>query len=264
MTTVRTKETRPVVIVGGGPVGMTCALALHRRDVPVIVLEAEAAPVKDQRAASTHPPTVEILAGMGLEPQLMDRGLVSTSFRYFDRITGELVAEFDCGLLKDDTPYPFVLQHEQFKLVDTILKVLRGQPGFEMRFQARYTGHEQTGSGVKVSIESSGEAQVIEASYLIGCDGGHSSVRRNSGIEFQGFTFPEKFIKIGTTFDFMSANRNYVYRNYFSDPDEWCNLFKVRGKRPPGLWRAIFPIGPDETDEDALDPERIEDRKSVV
>lgn len=239
---------------------MTCALALHRRDVPVIVVEAEAAPVKDQRAASTHPPTIEILAGLGLEPQLMDRGLVSTTFRYFDRLSGELVAEFDCRLLQDETPYPFVLQHEQFKLVDTILKVQRGQPGFDVRFSTRYSGHEQSGSGVAVSVEADGETSIIEASYLIGCDGGKSSVRRHAGIAFEGFTFPEKFIKIGTTFDFMAANRNYVYRNYFSDPDEWCNLFKVRGDGPPGVWRCVFPCRVDESDEEALSPKGLEGR----
>jgi 3-(3-hydroxy-phenyl)propionate hydroxylase len=260
MTVVRSKETRPVVIVGAGPVGMTCAMALYQREVPVIVVEAEPAPVKDQRAASTHPPTVELLASLGLEPQLMDRGLVSTTFRYFDRASGELVCEFDCALLKDDTPYPFVLQHEQFKLVDTILKVLRGKPGFEVRFSTRYTGHEQTGSGVKVTVEAGGKSETIEASYLIGCDGGHSSVRRHAAIEFQGFTFPEKFIKIGTTFDFMSVGRNYVYRNYFSDPDEWCNLFKVRGDGPPGVWRCVFPCRVGESDEEALSPRGLEAR----
>jgi 3-(3-hydroxy-phenyl)propionate hydroxylase len=257
---MRTVETKPVCIVGAGPVGMTCALALHRRGVPVIVLEAEAAPVKDQRAASTHPPTMEILVKLGLESPLMERGLISTSFRYFDRLTGEMVAEFDCGLLKNDTPYPYVFQHEQFKLVDTILNVLRGAPGFETRFSTRYVGHEQTASGVKVTVEADGKREVVEASYLIGCDGGRSPVRHDAAIEFQGFTFPEKFIKIGTTFDFMSVGRNYVYRNYFSDPDEWCNLFKVRGDGPPGVWRCVFPCRVDETDEEALSPKGLEAR----
>ena len=255
-----TKEKRPVCIVGAGPVGMTCALALHSREVPVVVIEAEPAPVKDQRAASTHPPTVEILVELGLHDPLMERGLVSTNFRYFDRITGEMVAEFDCGLLKNDTPYPFVLQHEQFKLVDTILKLKRGAPGFDVRFSTRYAGHEQTGSGVKVAAEGEDGPETIDAAYLIGCDGGHSSVRRNAGIEFQGFTFPEKFIKIGTTFDFMAAGRPYVYRNYFSDPDEWCNLFKVRGDGPPGVWRCVFPCRVGESDEEALSPQGLEAR----
>src|SRR5262249_17066164 len=89
---------------------------------------------------------------------------------------------------------------------------------------------------------------------------GRSTVRKLAGIEFEGFTYPERFIKIATNFDFGVANPKVAFRNYFSDPSEWCNLFKVQGKRPPGLWRAIMPIGPDETDEIALSAERIEER----
>ena len=95
---------------------------------------------------------------------------------------------------------------------------------------------------------------------MIGCDGGRSTVRKLAGIEFEGFTYPERFIKIATSFDFGVANPKVAFRNYFSDPTEWCNLFKVQGKRPPGLWRAIMPIQADETDEIALSPERIEAR----
>jgi 3-(3-hydroxy-phenyl)propionate hydroxylase len=95
---------------------------------------------------------------------------------------------------------------------------------------------------------------------VIACDGGRSTVRRLAGIEFQGFTYPEKFIKIATRFDFGTVNPDLVFRNYFSDPTEWCNLFKVRGESPGGLWRAIFPVGNEEPDEVSLSPERVEER----
>jgi 2-polyprenyl-6-methoxyphenol hydroxylase-like FAD-dependent oxidoreductase len=256
----RATETRPVCVVGAGPVGAVLALALHRRDVPVVIVEAEPQPFKDQRAASTQPPTIEMLAALGLYDRMLARGLVSTAFRFFDRVSGEMVAEFDCGHLKDDTPYPFVLQHEQFKLVDTILALMKGAPGFEVRFSTRHAGHAQTGSGVTVALETPDGPETLDAAYLIGCDGGHSAVRRAAGIDFEGFTFPEKFIKIGTTFDFQTMGPDIVYRNYFSDPDEWCNLFKVRGDGPPGIWRCVFPCRVDESDEDALSPAGCEAR----
>ena len=60
-------------------------------------------------------------------------------------------------------------------------------------------------------------------------------------IDFEGFTWPERFIKIGTSFDFGITGQGYCTRNYFSDPDEWLNLFKVKGKGPPGIWRGIIP-----------------------
>jgi 3-(3-hydroxy-phenyl)propionate hydroxylase len=257
---VSASEKRPVVIVGAGPVGAVAALALHRRDVPVILIEAEAQPYKDQRAASTQPPTIEMLAELGLYEKMLERGLVSTAFRYFDRVSGALVCEFDCGHLKDDTPYPFVLQHEQFKLVDTILKVLADAPDFTVRFSTRYVSHEQSADTVAVTVATPDGTETIAASYLLGCDGGHSAVRRGAQIAFEGFTFPEKFIKIGTSFDFQSAGRDFVYRNYFSDPDEWCNLFKVQGDGPPGIWRCVFPCRVDEADEAALSPEGCEAR----
>jgi 3-(3-hydroxy-phenyl)propionate hydroxylase len=68
------------------------------------------------------------------------------------------------------------------------------------------------------------------------------------------------FIKVATPFDFGTVNRNLAIRNFFADPDEWCNVFKVRGERPSGLWRVIVPIGPAESDEASLTPARIEER----
>ena len=93
---------------------------------------------------------------------------------------------------------------------------------------------------------SDGEAELL-ASYVVGCDGGRSIVRHEAKIAFDGFTHPERFIKIATTHYFALDQKDLSYRNYFSDPAEWCNLFKVRGERQM-LWRAILPIGRDETD----------------
>jgi len=249
---MRKVEQLPVLIVGAGPVGAVCAFGLWRRGVPVVVVEAEPAPVQDQRAASTQPPTLEILAELGLYEKALTRGLVSPVFRYFDRITGERVAEFDCALLKADTPFPFVLQHEQFKLVDTILAEVAGQPDFAVRFSAKLVGFSQGADAVSVELEGPDGRETVRCAYVIGCDGGRSTVRKLAEIGFEGFTYPEKFIKIGTTFDFLSIARDYCFRNYFSDPEEWCNLFKVKGDGPPGIWRAIFPSRVGETDEDAL------------
>ena len=103
-------------------------------------------------------------------------------------------------------------------------------------------------------------AERMRADYVIGCDGGRSSVRKGADIGFEGFTYPERYIKIATPFDIATLNRNLVLRNYFSDPFEWCNLFKVRGEEPGGLWRAIFPLQEGEDEETALRPEQVKAR----
>src|SRR5215467_3673424 len=104
------------VIVGAGPVGMVCALALNRAGVAVTVLEAEPAPIEDQRAASLHPPTLEMLAALGLTERILPLGLASPKYHFRDRVTQALIAEFDLDLLADELRYPFVLQYEQYKL----------------------------------------------------------------------------------------------------------------------------------------------------
>jgi 3-(3-hydroxy-phenyl)propionate hydroxylase len=135
------------------------------------------------------------------------------------------------------------------------------RPNITMRFGWTVEDIAEDKDGVSLKARSAdGAKKKGQFSYIVGCDGGRSTVRKLAAIDFEGFTYPERFIKIATSFDFGTANPKVAFRNYFSDPTEWCNLFKVQGKRPPGLWRAIMPIGPDETDEIALSPERIEER----
>ncbi len=249
-----------VVVVGAGPVGMVCALALNRRGIPVTVFEQEPAPVRDQRAATIHPPTLEMLDELGVFEKILPLGLLSTTYRFHDRPSHSVVAEFDLGLMKDELRFPFVLQYEQYKLTASIAAEYANAGDFDVRFSHSVTGLTQTADGVEVEVTSPSGTERMRADYVIGCDGGRSTVRKLAGIEFEGFTYPEKFIKIATTFDFGTVNPNLCFRNYFSDPREWCNLFKVRGENPGGLWRAIFPIPDDEDETTALSPNRIEAR----
>jgi 3-(3-hydroxy-phenyl)propionate hydroxylase len=129
-----------------------------------------------------------------------------------------------------------------------------------VRFSHCVTGLSENADGIEVEIESPTGKERMQVAYVIGCDGGRSTVRKLAGIGFEGFTYAEQFIKIATDFNFEMVNSDLVYRNYFSDPDEWCNLFKVRGERPEGLWRAIFPVISDEDKEAALSPDPIEAR----
>jgi len=249
-----------VLVVGAGPVGMVCALALHRRGVAVTVCEQEPAPVRDQRAASIHPPTLTLLDDLGVTRKIIPRGHVSPTYRFHDRVKNAVVAEFDLGRMADEFRFPFVLQYEQYKLTASITAEYANGGDFDVRFSHAVTGLTQQADHVEAEIASPAGSERLNASYVIGCDGGRSTVRKLAGIEFEGFTYPEKFIKIATTFDFGEVNPNLVYRNYFSDPDEWCNLFKVRGESPSGLWRAIFPLRNDEDDAEALAPDKIEQR----
>jgi 3-(3-hydroxy-phenyl)propionate hydroxylase len=95
--------------------------------------------------------------------------------------------------------------------------------------------------------------------YLIGADGGRSVVRKQSGIAFDGFTWPERFIVLTTPYDF-EANRGYCPRSYFADPEAWCNCFKVSADGPPGLWRTVFPTDPAQSEDEIMSDAGVQAR----
>ena len=249
-----------VLIIGAGPVGMVCALALNRQGISVTVLEQEPGPVRDQRAASLHPTTLDMLDALGVTQDILPRGLISDTYQYRDRPTGELIAQFNLAEMRDVFKYPFVLQYEQYKLTRDITARFANESDFDVRFSHRVTKVMQHDDRVEIEVEGPNGIESHTGAYIIGADGGRSTIRNAAGIAFDGFTYEENFVKIATHFDFQDAHPDYAYRNYFSDPDEWCNLFKVRGETDSGLWRAIFPTRPDESKEYAVSPEGIEAR----
>jgi 3-(3-hydroxy-phenyl)propionate hydroxylase len=253
-----------VIVAGAGPVGAIVTLALVRKGIPVLLLEAEPGPVEDQRAATIHAPTLDMLAALGLKEQAfaddISGGFQAPVFQYRNRATGELVASFDIRLLKGEVPYPFVLQWEQYKLVRAVLPLIAASGLAELRFATRLTDLVQHSGHVEVTVVAGDETERLRGAYVIGADGGRSTVRRLAEIEFEGFTWEERFIKIATDFDFIGAGIAQCTRNYFSDPDEWLNLFKVKGNGPPGFWRGIMPIPAGESDEEAQSVESIQRR----
>jgi 3-(3-hydroxy-phenyl)propionate hydroxylase len=255
-----TKANARVVIVGAGPVGMVCALALNRSGISVTVFEQEPSPPVEQRAATIHPSTLEMLDDLGVTQKIIPLGMISTAYRFHDRVSNTVVAEFNLDLMRDEFRFPFALQYEQYKMTASIAAEYADGGDFDVRFSHSVTGLSQADDHVELEIATPDGPSRMRADYVIGCDGGRSVVRKASGIAFEGFTYPEQFIKIATPFDVTTLNRNLVLRNYFSDPHEWCNLFKVRGEEPGGLWRAIFPLQEGEDEDMALRPERIEAR----
>jgi 3-(3-hydroxy-phenyl)propionate hydroxylase len=254
-----TSDGDPVLIAGGGPVGLLCAWLLGRRGLRVRLFDNNAEPQADPRAATTHPATLELLAEDGLASDMARVGLVAPIFQFWDRPSGDLVAQFDHALLKDDTRYPYVVQCEQFKTAKLILDRLRKLPNVEVLFGHEIVDVASSDRSVAVDVRGSGGVKSHTGSYLIGADGGRSIVRKQCGITFDGFTWPEQFIVLTTPYDF-EAERGYCYRSYFADPGAWCNCFKVSADGPPGLWRTVFPVGSEQSESDIMSDAGVQAR----
>jgi 3-(3-hydroxy-phenyl)propionate hydroxylase len=114
---------------------------------------------------------------------------------------------------------------------------------------------EQDDNSVTAKVKIDGKIASFTGNYLIGADGASSAVRQSLGIEFEGFTYPERFLSISTDFEYADHLPRLSYVNYVSDPEEWCVLLRV-----PTLWRVLFPTKQEETDEEVMTDESVQAR----
>jgi 3-(3-hydroxy-phenyl)propionate hydroxylase len=254
---VATNSADRVIVVGAGPVGLVSALALAVQDIPVLVVESEPTLFKDLRAGSFHPPSLEVLAPLGVTKQLLQLGIVVPRWQFRDRAEG-VIGVFELSLLKDETPYPFRLHLEQHRLTPMVLAMLRPIPHAEVRFSTRVVGLEQTGDRVRVRVETNDGFGEVESRWVVGADGGHSAVRKSCDVEFEGYTYPERFSLVSTPFDLGAIG--YTETAYIAHPDDWCAVFHLPDEGPPGLWRFLYGCRADETEQEALSDEGIQAR----
>jgi 3-(3-hydroxy-phenyl)propionate hydroxylase len=250
-----------VIIVGGGPVGLLCALNLATHGIPVLVLEAHAELFMDLRAGSFHPPTLEVMEPLGLTGKLLKIGIPVHKWQLRDREKG-VIGTFELSLLRDETPFPYRLHLEQHRFTPIVLDQLATMPNAEVRFSSRVEQIAQTADGVRVVAQTPDGPLSFDGSWVIGADGGGSVVRKAAGIEFEGFTFPEKFALISTTYDL--GEHGFTDTAYISHPVEWCAVFRLPDQGPPGLWRFLYGCDPGESDEHALSDVTIEERLQSV
>src|SRR3982751_5237135 len=142
---------RNILVVGAGPVGSVAALACARSGHTVTLLEAQGKIDESPRASTTQPPTLEILAQLGLIDEYIRVGLVARTFEFWDRATLERIAQFDFERLRGETDFPFVVQTEQHKLANMAIERLRKLANAEVVMDCAVTGLEQDEKQVMVS-----------------------------------------------------------------------------------------------------------------
>ena len=253
-TSTKGMDAKPVVVAGAGPVGSVLALYLAQKGIPVVLVEkAEELPC-DLRASTFHPPTLDMLDDLDLTSSLISQGLIVREFQFRERATGEAV-NFNLARISGETNHPYRLQCEQYKLTRTVAERLERFDHVEVKMGSQVLGYREHSDGVAVLLFD-GENEVrVEGSFLVGTDGAGSRVRQASGTEFEGLTYPERFLVVSTDYPFERHFSDLRWVNYVSDPDEWCVMLKTRD-----LWRIQFPTPVEMSEEELLSDSFIEDR----
>ena len=181
----------PVAIVGGGPVGLFLASCLSHFGIECCVLEQRQAVSGHSRSIGIHPVSLDLFARLGLSSEFLARGVrVAKGVAFDDRgRVGELDLQA-CG-----SSFPFVLifpQNETERLLEAHL--LAARPGALCR-ESQVTGVKDAGGYMEIErLDPRGRRSLVEAQFVVGCDGKRSLVRESAGIPFIGCPYQDGFI----------------------------------------------------------------------
>ncbi len=244
----------PVVVVGAGPVGLTLALDLGLRGVPVLLLDEAEGTGAGSRAICFAKRTLEILDRLGVGEPIVRRGVTWSRGRVY-RGTEEIYA-FDL-LPEDGHRRPAFVNIEQpwveAALVQGIREAQAAGAPIDLRGGARVVAVTPGQDGVALTVETPEGPYPVTAEWLVACDGARSPVRGHLGLEFAGRTFEDNFLiaDIWMQADFPAERR------FWFDPPFNPGQTALLHKQPGDLWRLDFQLGPGIDRAAELDPDRV-------
>lgn len=219
------------IVVGGGPTGFITALGLAQVGVEVLLVEAGEDVIDSPRAAVYHWSTLDGLERLGIRAEAETIGFPKQDYLWLVRRTGERIA-YDLSVLQGVTRFPYNIHLGQDRLAKIARDRLAEMPNAEIRFDARLERLSQDADGMTLTI---GGGEELRAKWVVGADGAGSTVRRELGLAFDGFTWPERFVATNVYHNFESAD--YGLSTMVVD-DRWGAVI-VKIARD-GLWRCTY------------------------
>src|SRR5277367_5733106 len=185
----RTMYETTIIIAGAGPTGLTLAVDLARRGVSFRLFEAASIPFEGSRGKGIQPSTLEIFEDLGVIDAMLAAGATYPKFRTHVGILSLRMGSL--GSAKQATesvPYPNLWMVPQARIEEILRERLR-EFGVEVEFGIALTTLLQDQHGVQATLSN---GDLVRAQYLVGCDGGHSTVRKALGLRLEGDALDEK------------------------------------------------------------------------
>lgn len=230
----------PVVIVGGGPVGVALALDLGLKGVRALVLDDHEGIGMGSRAICFAKRPLEILDRLGCGDAVVEKGVIWNLGKVFHR--KEKVFEFNL-LPEEGHKYPAFINLQQPYFEKFVLDHLQAlQPQglpVEIRGRNRVDAVVDKGDHVALTVMTPDGPYTLEADWLVACDGASSPVRSMLGLGFEGEVFKDSFLiaDVRMKADFPTE------RWFWFDPPSGAGASQLLHKQPDDVWRIDFQIG---------------------
>jgi len=245
----------PVLIAGGGPVGMALALGLANHGVRSVILEADDTVCVGSRAICVSRRSLQIMERLGALPGFLAKGLpwsVGRSFYKTDEI-------FRFEMPRDPRqPLPPMINLAQYDieqfLLDEIHQRNAAQPGLiDIRWGTEVTSLAQEADGVTLAVRNPQGNYTILGQWLAACDGGQSFVRKSLGLSLEGAAYEGRYVII----DIELPSSHPTERRAWFDPPWHRGATVLMHRQPDDIWRIDYQLLADQTTEEAMTPAAV-------
>jgi 3-(3-hydroxy-phenyl)propionate hydroxylase len=241
----------PVLIAGGGPVGLVLAALLARHGVRSLVVEADEGPCSGSRAICISRRSQEILWTAGAGPALAAKALPWTGGRSYWRDREVLHFQMPSEPAQRFAP---MVNIQQYHVEAFVHEALRQVPGLvQVAWGTRVTRVQPGPGGATVQVEGPAGTHAVQADYVVACDGGRSTVREQLGLQFEGMQYEGRYVIV----DIVQKTRRPVERLAWFDPPSNPGSTLLMHRQPDDVWRIDYQLRDDEDAVEALKPQNI-------
>ena len=245
----------PVLIAGGGPVGMALALGLANHGVRSVLLEADDTVCVGSRAICVSRRSLQLMERLGALPGFLSKGLPWSVGRSFYKTDEVFRFEMPADPRKTLPPMVNLAQYdiEQF-LLDEIERRNAVQPGvIDFRWGTEVTALAQDAETVALTVRNADSEYRLQGLWLAACDGGQSFVRKALGLALGGEAYEGRYLII----DIELASDHPTERRAWFDPPWHRGATVLMHRQPDDIWRIDYQLRADQHTEDALQPHAI-------
>lgn len=242
---------RPVVVVGGGPVGYCAALGLASHGVPVVLLEADDSVCFGSRAICISRRSLEIIGRLGAAEGFLKQGLPWTGGRSFYR--DDEVLHFKMPM-DENQKHPPMINLAQYSIEQLLLDAAEQRSDLlEIRWQNRVTAIDAREDGARLTVETPKGAYTMEADWVVAADGGRSFLREMLGLKLKGTSYEGRYVIVDIVLDSARPAERLAY---FDPPCNPGSTVLVH-KQPSGVWRVDYQLRDGEDPDEAIKPENV-------